>query len=107
MTNLDSLPTPGRIADLMIFVIPIPHRQQTKPSQNHPPILSGVAHLPINQILHNTPTLKHPNLLAIRKLIRESRDSPIGIDFLEPRLLLRVLRELDAGGFVWEAANEG
>lgn len=35
MTNLDSLPTPSRIANLMIFVVPGQQHQQTNPSHRH------------------------------------------------------------------------
>ena len=56
--------------------------------------------IPIDKIKHNTPALKNPNRLPIRKRIRQRGDAAVGVDFEVPRLLLRILGELDLGRFV-------
>jgi len=49
----------------------------------------------IHQILLDTAALKQPYSLAITERIRQSWDSPIGVDFKEPWLFLYVFADID------------
>jgi hypothetical protein len=61
--------------------------------------------LPVNKILHNTPTLKDSNLLAIAESVRDGWNAAVGIDLEEPGFFLGVFGELDFGRFVWEPVS--
>lgn len=41
----------------------------------------------INKILHDGPTLEQADGSPVREGVRQSRDTPIGVDLQEPRLL--------------------
>lgn len=61
-----------------------------------------MAIIPLDQVLHDTTTLKQAESLTIVKGIGHGRDSAIRVDIEEPLLLLGVARNIDIMDFVWE-----
>ena len=57
----------------------------------------------IYEVLLNASRLKQINRLAIGESVRQSWDTAIGVDLQEPWLLLRVLRDVNLGYFVWQS----
>ena len=59
----------------------------------------------LDQVLHDAAGLEKPDHLAVGKAIRQSRNPAVGVDFQEPRFLLRILGDVNRMGFVWDSVG--
>lgn len=57
----------------------------------------------LDQVLHDAARLEKTDHLAVGKGIRQCRNPAVGVDFQEPRFLLRVLGDVNRMGLVWDS----